>query len=286
MTGRMIEEIEKILIDYQPDWVLVYGDTNSTLAGAIAASKLNIKIAHIEAGLRSNNNEMPEEINRIITDRVSNILFCPTNKSITNLKNEGVEYWKDTKYFLSGDIMLESTNHFKNLSLKPGNILIKKNFILTTVHRAENTNDPEKLSNIFEALRHISKECQVILPLHPRTDNIIKQNNINMEGITIIPPVGYLNMTWLLSNCSTVITDSGGLQKEAYFHEKPCLTLREETEWSELVENGVNVLSGWRKSDILDSFKKVLLIPENKFSKQLYGDGNCSAFILEKLINY
>ena len=286
MTGRMIEEIEKILTDYQPDWVLVYGDTNSTLAGAIAASKLNIKIAHVEAGLRSNNNAMPEETNRIITDRISNILFCPTEKSITNLKNEGVEFWSDTKHFLSGDIMLESTNHFKNLALKPDNVLIKKNFILTTVHRAENTNDPKKLSNIFDALKQISKENQVILPLHPRTNNIIKKNNINTEGITLIPPVGYLNMTWLLSNCSVVMTDSGGLQKEAYFHKKPCLTLREETEWSELVESGVNILSGWRKSDILNSFKKVLIIPQNNFSKQLYGDGNCSAFILEKLRNY
>lgn len=286
MTGRMIEEIENILIDYKPDWVVVYGDTNSTLAGAIATSKLNIKLAHVEAGLRSKNNSMPEEINRIITDRVSNILFCSTNQSIENLKNEGIDSWVDTQYFLSGDIMLESTNHFKNLALKPTNISINNNFILTTIHRAENTNDPEKLSNIFDSLKEISKKNQVILPLHPRTKNLLKKNNINTKGITILPPVGFINMVWLLSNCSVVITDSGGLQKEAYFHKKPCLTLREETEWVELVEHGVNILSSWRKSDILDSFKKIEHIPENNFSKQLYGDGNCSAFILEKLINY
>ena len=286
MTGRMIEEIEKILLDYMPDWVVVYGDTNSTLAGAIATSKLNIKLAHVEAGLRSKNNLMPEEINRIITDRVSNILFCSTTQSIENLKNEGVDSWVDTQYFLSGDIMLESTNHFKNSALKPTNISIKNNFILTTIHRAENTNDPEKLSNIFDSLKEISKENQVILPLHPRTSNILKKNNINTKGITLIPPVGFINMAWLLSNCLAVVTDSGGLQKEAYFHKKPCLTLREETEWVELVENGVNILSSWHKSDILNSFEKTLLIPEDKFDKEFYGDGNCSTFILEKLMNY
>lgn len=287
MTGRMIEEIEKILIDRKPEWVILYGDTNSTLAGAISASKLNVKIAHIEAGLRSFNMKMPEEINRIITDRLSTLLFYPSKSAFQNLQNEGITNWGGATCIYSGDIMFDSLNYFKNLSYSPKNLEVESNYILCTIHRAENTNDLKKLKNIVEALNSISETNTIVLPLHPRTKKIFTKNHIKLsDKIKVIDPVGYLSMCWLIKNCSFVITDSGGLQKEAYFLHKPCLTIREETEWVELIELGVNILCGSNKITILNSFEKIKTISKELFSKPLYGDGNSSDIVLDHILNF
>ncbi|UPT78613.1 UDP-N-acetylglucosamine 2-epimerase (non-hydrolyzing) [Sulfurovum sp. XGS-02] len=280
MTGQMLEKIEEVLIKEKPDWVLVYGDTNSTLAGALAASKLHIKIAHIEAGLRSFNMKMPEEVNRILTDRVSNILFCPTDTAVENLKNEGYENF-DCKIVKSGDVMQDGARFYKNLAVKP-NIEIKDDFVLCTIHRAENTDDKNRLKDIFEALDEIAKKKQVILPLHPRTKKILENLKLNIKNLTIIDPVGYLEMVWLIDNCSLVMTDSGGLQKEAYFFAKPCITLRDETEWVELVENRFNILAGANKHKILDLYKNFEF--SDDFGLDLYGNGNASHHILHALL--
>jgi len=252
MTGQMIEKIEEVALKENPDWIVVYGDTNSTLAGAIVASKLHIKLAHIEAGLRSFNIKMPEEVNRILTDRVSQILFCPTDTAMENLKNEGYDKL-ECRIVKSGDVMQDGAIFYKDLSVKP-NHNIKDKFILCTVHRAENTDDVKRLKDIFEALDEIAKKNQIILPLHPRTEKIIRSLNIKTDNLTIINPIGYLEMVWLITNCSLVMTDSGGLQKEAYFFKKQCITLRDETEWIELVENNYNILVGANKNKILDAY--------------------------------
>ena len=282
MTGQMIEKIEEAALKEKPDWIMVYGDTNSTLAGAIVASKLHIKLAHIEAGLRSFNMKMPEEVNRILTDRVSNILFCPTNKAVENLKNEGFENF-DCKIVKSGDVMQDGANYYKQFAKKP-NIEIKDNFILATIHRAENTDNPQRLKAIFEALQEIAKEKQVVLPLHPRTKQKLQTANIQITNnqLTIIDPVGYLEMVWLIENNDMVITDSGGLQKEAFFFKKPCITLRDETEWIELVENRYNILAGANKEKILDLYKNFEF--NENFEIDLYGNGRASKKIVEELL--
>ncbi|QEZ90033.1 UDP-N-acetylglucosamine 2-epimerase [Aliarcobacter cibarius] len=281
MTGEMIEGIEKILLNEKPDWVLVYGDTNSTLAGAIAASKLNIKIAHVEAGLRSFNMKMPEEINRILTDRVSSVLFCPTLESKKNLENEGICNWKNNSdIVLTGDVMLDGAIFYKDLGQKP-QISINDNFVLCTIHRAENTDDKNRLFDIISSLNEIAKSRQVILPIHPRTKKIIDSCKFDISNLTVIDPVGYLNMVWLIKNCSLVMTDSGGLQKEAYFFLKPCLTLRDETEWIELIEEGCNRLVGSDRSKIINSFDNIDTI---SFKKNIYGDGKASFKIVKYLI--
>ncbi len=282
MTGQMIEKIEKILLEHKPDWLMVYGDTNSTLAGAIAASKLHIKIAHIEAGLRSFNMKMPEEINRILTDRVSSLLFCPTQTAITNLKKEGVERW-DAQSILAGDVMLDGAKFYKQYAKRP-KIDINNKFVLCTIHRAENTDNETRLKEIISALIQISDQIQIILPLHPRTKKIIQNFNISTQNLTIIEPVGYLQMVYLLEHCQLVMTDSGGLQKEAFFFEKPCITLRDETEWVELVENGFNVLVGADKNKILDAYEKSLAFDSKHSKLDLYGDGNSSRVIIECLL--
>ena len=280
MTGQMIEKIEEVVLKEQPDWVLVYGDTNSTLAGAIVASKLHVKLAHIEAGLRSFNMKMPEEVNRILTDRVSNVLFCPTDTAIDNLKKEGYGNL-DCTIVKSGDVMQDGAIFYKDLAVKPS-CHIEKNYILSTTHRAENTDDIDRLQAIIEALNEINKEKQVILPLHPRTKNIIEQNDIKTD-FTIIDPVGYLEMVWLIDHCDLVMTDSGGLQKEAFFFHKPCITLRDETEWVELIENEFNVLVGADHNRILDAYANVK--QENlDFDVDLYGNGSASKHIIENLI--
>lgn len=280
MTGQMIEKIEEVCLKEKPDWIMVYGDTNSTLAGAIVASKLHIKLAHIEAGLRSFNMKMPEEVNRILTDRVSQILFCPTDTAVQNLINEGYDKL-DCKIVKSGDVMQDGAMFYKNLAVKPS-CEIEGDFVLCTVHRAENTDDDNRLRNIFEALQEIAKEKQIILPLHPRTKKILQSLNLNIENLTIIDPVGYLEMVWLIDNCSLVMTDSGGLQKEAYFFKKQCITLRDETEWVELVENGFNALTGANKEKILTVFHNI-----SKFEKKnldLYGGGKASENIIKTLL--
>ena len=284
MTGQMIEKIEEVCLKEKPDWMMVYGDTNSTLAGSIVASKLHIKLAHVEAGLRSFNMKMPEEINRILTDRVSQILFCPTDTAIQNLKNEGYDNL-DIKIVKSGDVMQDGAIFYKDLSVKP-HANIKDDFILCTVHRAENTDDESRLKNIFEALNVIAKEKQVVLPLHPRTKKIIEKLDINVKNLTIIEPVGYLEMVWLIDNCSLVMSDSGGLQKEAYFFCKPCITLRDETEWVELVKNLFNVLVGADKKKIIDTYLNHKNLFSDDFSIDLYGAGTACENIIKELINY
>jgi len=282
MTGQMLEKIEEVLIKEKPDWVLVYGDTNSTLAGALAASKLHIKLAHIEAGLRSFNMNMPEEINRILTDRVSNVLFCPTDTAVQNLTNEGYDNL-DIKVVKSGDVMQDGAIFYKKLSVKPS-CYVSENYILCTIHRAENTDDEQRLRNIFEALNEVAKVQQVILPLHPRTKKIIAQFGIETGRLTIIEPVGYLEMVWLINNCHLVMTDSGGLQKEAFFFEKPCITLRDETEWIELVENHFNVLVGADKEKIVNAYHQFTF--NKDFDLNLYGEGNASFNIVTTLLEY
>jgi UDP-GlcNAc3NAcA epimerase len=284
MTGQMIEKIEEIILFEKPDWVVLYGDTNSTLAGAISAKKLNIKIAHIEAGLRSFNMKMPEEVNRIIADRVSNILFCPTDLAVQNLLNEGYGNL-DCKIVKSGDVMQDGAIFYKNLSIKP-DFEINENYILCTIHRAENTDDLNRLKNIFEAINDIAKDRQVILPLHPRTKFILDTLNLDITNLTIIEPIGYLEMVWLIANCDLVMTDSGGLQKEAYFFEKPCITLRDETEWVELVNIGVNTLVGAVKENILKAYRKVSNNRELNSSQKLYGNGDASQRIIKELFKY
>jgi len=280
MTGQMIEKIEEVCFKEKPDWILVYGDTNSTLAGAIVASKLHIKLAHIEAGLRSFNMQMPEEINRILTDRVSTILFCPTKSAITNLQKEGFDNF-DCKIVQSGDVMQDGAMFYKNLAKKPS-CSISKNYILVTIHRAENTDNQERLTEIFEALQEIAKEKQIILPLHPRTKAMIDTLKIDTSSLTIIDPVGYLEMVWLIDNCDLVMTDSGGLQKEAFFFEKPCLTLRDETEWVELIEYGYNILVGANKEKIIKSYKEHAF--NDNYNLDFYGGGKASQKIIGELL--
>ncbi|WP_420554894.1 non-hydrolyzing UDP-N-acetylglucosamine 2-epimerase [Neptuniibacter marinus] len=287
MTGQMIEKIESILVKEEPDWVMVYGDTNSTLAGAIAASKLHIKIAHVEAGLRSFNMRMPEEVNRILTDRISSVLFCPTQAAVDNLTKEGVDSWQtDTSVVLSGDVMQDGALFYKGLAQKPSNLNIAGDCVLCTIHRAENTDDPQRLKQIISALNEIAQTQQVILPLHPRTKKLLEMGEYDTSNLSIIDPVGYLNMVWLIDNCSLVMTDSGGLQKEAYFFGVPCITMRDETEWVELVEAGANVLVGADKKRILDAYHntKSSSVVETH-SEDLYGGGKASKRIVKVLLN-
>ncbi len=286
MTGRMIEEIEKILKVELPDIVLVYGDTNSTLAGALAAQKLHIPIAHIEAGLRSFNLKMPEEVNRILTDRISSYLFCPTDKAIENLKTEGFENYPFT-ILKSGDVMQDAALYYEKVSDQQSTIikdlkLEKSKFILCTLHRQENTDNRERLLNIINAYNELSKDFKIILPLHPRTQKIIKESLINLD-FDIIDPVGYFDMIQLIKNSEFIITDSGGLQKEAFFFKKYCITTRDETEWVELVENGFNVVVGANKEKIILEVQKVSQKTAN-FDMDLYGNGKASENIVKNLL--
>jgi len=281
MTGQMLEKIEEVLLEEKPDCVMVYGDTNSTIAGALAAAKLHIKVAHVEAGLRSFNMHMPEELNRILTDRISTILFCPTQSAVDNLLKEGYKNL-DIKIVKNGDVMQDGAMFYKDLSVKPPYDM-QENYILCTIHRAENTDDEMKLRDIFEALNQIGSEKQIILPLHPRTRKIVEKLNISTDSLTIIDPIGYLEMVWLIDNCELVMTDSGGLQKEAFFFEKPCITLRDETEWVELIENGFNVLVGANRDKIVESYKKQEF--NSQFDMDLYGEGKASQIIVREMLS-
>lgn len=287
MTGRMLEEIEAILLNEKPDYVLVYGDTNSTLAGALAAQKIHIPVAHVEAGLRSFNMQMPEEINRILTDRISDILFCPTDTAVENLRREGFENFKN-KIIRCGDVMLDAALFYEKKSQEKSNIIKKleldnSSYILCTIHRQENTDDKERLENIISALNELSKDYKIILPLHPRTKKIIKNLAVKLS-FEPIAPVGYFDMIQLIKNSEFVITDSGGLQKEAFFFKKHCLTTRDETEWIELIENGFNSTVGADKSKIIAEVQKIK-DKSAHFDVDLYGDGRASERIVEKIKN-
>ncbi|MFK5981645.1 MAG: UDP-N-acetylglucosamine 2-epimerase (non-hydrolyzing) [Flavobacteriaceae bacterium] len=282
MTGRMMEEIEKIIIKEIPDWLLVFGDANSTLAGALAAKKLHIKIAHVEAGLRSFDMNMPEEINRLITDRLSTILFCPTQQSFDNLAKEGFLNF-DCLIENVGDIMYDSALFYIDTE-KTSTKELPSDYILATIHRVENTDNVSNLKKIFTVLDAIHKDVRVVLPLHPRTKKIMKANQIK-TNIQLIGPVGYLEMISLLKDTKAVITDSGGLQKEAYFFKKQCFTFRKHTEWTELITSGCNQLIDVSKKDIASEVINNLTTKLN-FSKPYYGDGKTSSKIVHTLLNY
>lgn len=286
MTGQMLIGIEEVLLSEKPDWVLVYGDTNSTLAGALAARKLGIKVAHVEAGLRSFNMVMPEEINRILTDRISDLLFCPTDQAVNNLRMEGFDHFP-CRVVKNGDVMQDAALFYSSRSRKHEFDLPDK-VVLCTVHRAENTDNPEVLRNIFSALETISRDVPIVLPLHPRTKIKLQTLNYDLKesSIIFIDPVGYLEMVYLLDQCALVMTDSGGLQKEAYFFRKPCVTLREETEWVELVENGYNIIAGTTPHNIIQATNEMLDKPSLDFSTRLYGNGDAGERIIEELLKY
>ncbi|NLO70279.1 MAG: UDP-N-acetylglucosamine 2-epimerase (non-hydrolyzing) [Porphyromonadaceae bacterium] len=284
MTGRMLEGIERILLSEKPDRVVVYGDTNSTLAGALAASKLHVPVVHVEAGLRSFNMQMPEEINRILTDRISNLLLCPTDTAIQNLKNEGFDNF-DVKIVKNGDVMHDAALFYADKAELKSDILSQlklDKFVLSTIHRQENTDNPENLKGIVNALNEINKEISVVVPIHPRTRNILKSQNI-IPHFRLIDPVGYFDMILLLKNCELVLTDSGGVQKEAFFFGKQCITMREQTEWIELVEHGFNVLTGSDTQKIIDAFHAGLS-RKSDFSLNLYGKGEAARIAAEEIV--
>lgn len=243
MTGRMLTAIEELLLAEKPDRVLVYGDTNSTLAGALAAAKLHVPVAHVEAGLRSFDMRMPEEVNRILTDQVSDILFCPTNAAVANLEREGFRH-RPVDISLVGDVMNDAALVFAPRAARSAGATHEGGFILATIHRAENTDDPTRLAAIVGALNQLHEHvAPVVLPLHPRTAKSLKAARLTLD-VLLIDPVGYLEMLWLLQRTALVLTDSGGVQKEAYFFGKPCVTMRNQTEWVELVESGANLVVG------------------------------------------
>jgi UDP-GlcNAc3NAcA epimerase len=275
MTGRMLEGIEKVLVDQTPDYLLVYGDTNSTLAGALAASKLNIPVAHIEAGLRSFNKRMPEEQNRVLTDHISSKLFCPTQTAVANLAAEGIT----EGVHHTGDIMYDASLFYRSLHYEP-TVNTPDDFFLITLHRAENTDDPERLRSIVEALNEYT-ELPGVLPLHPRTKKMLEQNNLHFaESIQVIEPVGFLDMIKLEDNCRFIVTDSGGVQKEAYFFQKPCITLRDQTEWVETVTAGANIVVGADKAAISAALNSP---PAPRRWPDLYGTGETGEEILRIL---
>ncbi len=284
MTANMIAGLEPIFLDQKPDLIIVYGDTNSTLAGALTAVKLQIPIAHIEAGLRSFNMQMPEEINRILTDRISQYLFCPTTTAIKNLDNEGFRHL-DCEVIFSGDVMQDSAIYYSKMSDNKSRIISKldlSKYLLCTVHRVENTDNIENLRAIIKAINTIHKEIPVVFPLHPRTRKILESNALICDAL-MIDPVGYFDMIALIKNSSLVITDSGGLQKEAFFFKKCCLTLRNETEWVELVEGGFNILAGIQTENIISKVHEMLNIHPD-FEVNLYGNGNAAKVIVQNFL--
>lgn len=287
MTGRMLEKVEAVLINEKPDWVLVYGDTNSTLAGALAAVKLHIRVAHVEAGLRSFEMKMPEEVNRILTDRISTLLFCPTTTAVDNLEAEGFRSF-GSRLVLSGDVMFDAVEYYRSRIDTHATVLGKEDrktpFLLATLHRAENTNDPDRLRAICSALNAINRHVKIVLPLHPRTKAFLASHQIQLEA-QVIDPVGYFDMLALLQACSLVLTDSGGLQKEAYFFGKFCITLRDQTEWVELVKAGANALAGADSTKIIALFQQHYQQPVAMRSG-LYGDGHAAAKIARELIDF
>jgi len=285
MTGRMMEEIEKILLLERPDFTVVYGDTNSTLAGALASCKLHIPVVHIEAGLRSFDMKMPEEINRILTDRISSLLLVPSQAAQENLAREGFESF-DSQITWIGDVMLDSLLHFRPFSTPPKGIP-KENFILCTLHRQENSDNKERLMEIIGAIEEAGELMPVVLPLHPRTRARLEHEGLKLDEskVLVIDPVGYLEMLWLLEHCKVVMTDSGGVQKEAYCFGKLCLTLRDSTEWVELMTRGANFLVGSNKETILGALHQHLedsIIPD----LDIYGGGKASQRALDALLNF
>ncbi|MBA3056438.1 MAG: UDP-N-acetylglucosamine 2-epimerase (non-hydrolyzing) [Rhodoferax sp.] len=286
MTGRMLEALEKVLLTEKPDWVLIYGDTNSTLAAALAAAKLHIRVAHVEAGLRSFNMRMPEEVNRIVADRLSLLLLCPTEEAVINLSKEGL-----TKgVHLVGDVMYDVSLHFADIASQRMDILeghgvASKNYVLATCHRAENTDDPKNLAGIVYGLAGIAKARPVIFPIHPRTKAKIEEYGLldALGGVSMIEPVSYLEMVVLEKNAEVIVTDSGGVQKEAFFYRVPCVTTREETEWVETVSAGWNILSGSDATRMIDAVEQHTRWM--KLDVKPYGHGDAAERIIDILIS-
>jgi UDP-GlcNAc3NAcA epimerase len=313
MTGRMLEAIEQVLEVEKPDWVLVYGDTNSTLAGALASAKLKIPVAHVEAGLRSFNKHMPEEINRVLTDHISSILFCPTINAVEQLRHEGFTSIANNGDFINlesdvdfsnlfiqgksqivanvGDVMYDAINHCKSQMGNRNKVLsklkVKKNeFVLATIHRPENTDVPENLEHLIENLADLAKDIDVVFPLHPRTRERLRMQGLlgrikTSKGMCVIEPVSYADSIGLEQNALAIITDSGGVQKEAYILGTPCFTVRDETEWVETVDNGWNCLVGSRPQNM-----KKLIMGKARPSgtrNQVYGNGTAAATIVKIL---
>jgi UDP-GlcNAc3NAcA epimerase len=287
-TGRMIEKIEAVLIDEKPDCVMVFGDTDSTLAGALAAVKLSIPVAHVEAGLRSFNRQMPEEINRVLTDHIADLLLTPTSTANKNLERECIS---TNKIVSVGDVMFDSALFYADRARPPNDLDLDKSepFALCTIHRAENTDNTKRLTNIINAINDLSETVRVVLPIHPRFRNPI-ENAVDTElsnKVVVCDPFGYLEMVWCLANCELVLTDSGGVQKEAFFHSKPCITLRDETEWVELQAIGVNTLFSPVNSLDVDAVLKASKVIETRLRdapKSVYGDGQASEKIIAALL--
>ena len=280
-TGEMMKSLEPVLAAERPDWVLLYGDTNSTLAGALVAAKLDVPAAHIEAGLRSFNRRMPEEINRIVADRLSALLFCPTSAAIDNLKQEGLS----GQSVLTGDVMYDAFMIFRDIAERIGGELASKwhkgEFALATIHRAENTDDPGRLQAILAALEAVAESiCPVVLPMHPRTRKVLDASGWRPRAITITPPLSYFEMLLLEGRARLILTDSGGVQKEAYFAEAPCVTLRNETEWVETLENGCNVLTGADTDRIIAAARNASAAGPWTAA---YGDGNSGEKMIDAL---
>lgn len=287
-TARMLEGIERVLVEEKPDWVLIYGDTNSTLAGAVAAAKLHIPVAHVEAGLRSFNRRMPEEINRVIADQLSEVLLVPTETAAQNLMREGIA---SSRVHRVGDVMYDAALYFGSIAETKSSILRTlglgaKTYILATVHRAENTDSPQRLLAIFEGLAEVAEKTPVVLPLHPRTRAILEKGEPALKHaaskLRIVDPVGYLDMIQLEKNARALATDSGGVQKEAFFFRVPCVTLRDETEWVELVELGWNRLAPPLSSKTIAQAIEESLDRRGK-EAQPYGEGAAGKRILEIL---
>lgn len=282
MTGYLLTEIEKILQAEQPNYVLVYGDTNSTLAGALAASKLHIPLVHVEAGLRSHNMKMPEEVNRIVTDRLSTHLFCPTESAFENLIVEGYKHF-DVNFQIVGDIMYDVSLMFQKFL--PEETPLKTPYILSTIHRAENTDNQENLILIIDQLNIIAEEIKIVLPIHPRTKNVIQKLNIELsDNLIVLDPLPYLDFMHYLKFCEFVFSDSGGLQKEAYFMQKNCFVLRNETEWVELIKSRNNVLVPITKNALIQAFEDRSNL-NHDFDFPFYGNGNTSSEIIKHLIS-
>lgn len=282
MTGAMLEKLEPLLETLKPDRVLVYGDTNSTLAGALAAIKLHIPVAHVEAGLRSFNRLMPEEINRIVVDQISDLLFSSTDTATFNLKQEGVD---ESRIFQVGDVMYDAALQFSDLAKQKGTLtrfrVEPHRYVLATIHRAENTDDSARLRNIVTALEEVAESLPVILPLHPRTAGRLKTSGLAFSKVRLIPPLGYLDMVSLGSHAAAIATDSGGVQKEAFFYQVPCVTFRDETEWVELIDLGWNRLAPPSDGGLAQSVLEA--IGSKGASGKPYGDGRSAAAIAHTL---
>lgn len=292
-TGRMLTALERVLSEQRPDAVLVYGDTNSTLAGGLAAAKLNIPVAHVEAGLRSFNRRMPEEINRVVVDHLSELLFAPTDTAAENLRREGMSAQRIVQV---GDVMLDAALRFVAIAEAQGIVperwrLTAGDYVLATVHRAENADDPARLNAIFAGLAKVARDRQVVLPLHPRTRKALGKATLDAYGdsIELIEPVGYLEMLILEKNAGVIATDSGGVQKEAFFFGVPCVTMRDETEWEETVEHGGNVVAPPRSADtvataIVDALKQPAR-PRGEAGAMPFGTGDSAARISQRLLD-